>query len=71
MFQTVSFRLLCSTHSTLEPVAGVTVVAVSNVLGLRFVVSRIVKTRHHELHFLLPCRTFLLSSTVNSGFLAV
>ena len=36
--QTVSSRLLCSTLSTLEPVAGVTVVAVSNVMRLRFVV---------------------------------
>ena len=32
MSQTVSSRLLCSTLSTLEPVAGVTVVAVSNVM---------------------------------------
>ena len=38
MSQTVSSRLLCSTLSTLEPVAGVTVVAVSNVMRWRFVV---------------------------------
>ena len=62
MSQTVSSRLLCSTLSTLELVAGVTVVAVSNVSPVEVRgLPRIVKTRHHELHFLLSCRTFLLS----------